>query len=174
MLQRSSRADLTLTRDDGTGSTGESIVRDGTDDHMNTQRERTRADAVAVVMGIAITLAGITHFTNPGFFDEIVPPWLPPSERFWTIVSGIAEVVIGPALIWRRTRRGAAIATVVLLVAVYPANLYMTWDWRDRPAGDRAVSWLRLPLQFVFIALAVMVARAQRQPGGAPAHAADA
>jgi uncharacterized membrane protein len=103
-----------------------------------------------------------------------VPPWLPPSERFWTIVSGIAEVVIGPALIWRRTRRGAAIATVVLLVAVYPANLYMTWDWRDRPAGEQIVSWLRLPLQFVFIALAVMVARTQRQPGGSSAHAADA
>lgn len=122
--------------------------------------QRTRiADRVAVVMGIAITLAGITHFTNPDFFDEIVPPWLPPSERFWTIVSGVAEVVIGPALIWRRTRRAAGWATVVLLVAVYPANLYMTWDWRDRPAGERAISWLRLPLQFVFIALAVTVAR---------------
>jgi uncharacterized membrane protein len=41
-------------------------------------------------------------------------------------------------------------------VAVYPANLYMTWDWRDRPAGERAVSWVRLPLQFVLFALARM------------------
>lgn len=130
--------------------------------------QRTRiADRVAVVMGIAITLAGITHFTNPDFFDEIVPPWLPPSERFWTIVSGVAEVVIGPALIWRRTRRAAGWATVVLLVAVYPANLYMTWDWRDRPAGERAISWLRLPLQFVFIGLAVTVARRATPRDGA-------
>lgn len=117
-------------------------------------------------MGIAVTLAGITHFTNPGFFDEIVPPWLPPSERFWTILSGIAELAIGPALIWRRTRRAAAIAAVILFVAVYPANLYMTWDWRDRPASEQIVSWLRLPLQFVFIALAVMVARRSPQSVG--------
>lgn len=134
---------------------------------MNEARRRRTADRVAVGMGLAITLAGVTHFTNPGFFDEIVPPWLPPSERFWTIVSGIAEVVVGPALVWRRTRRAAAIAAVALFVAVYPANLYMTWDWRDRPAGERIVSWLRLPLQFVFIALAVMVSRRSSPPSAA-------
>jgi uncharacterized membrane protein len=133
---------------------------------MNETRRGRIADRVAVGMGLAITLAGVTHFTNPGFFDEIVPPWLPPSERFWTIVSGIAEVVVGPALVWRRTRRAAAIAAVVLFVAVYPANLYMTWDWRDRPAGEQVVSWLRLPLQFVFIALAVMVSRRSSPPTG--------
>lgn len=133
---------------------------------MNVPRQRQNAERVAVGMGIAVTLAGITHFTNPGFFDEIVPPWLPPSERFWTILSGIAELAIGPALIWRRTRRAAAIAAVILFVAVYPANLYMTWDWRDRPASEQIVSWLRLPLQFVFIALAVMVARRSPQSVG--------
>lgn len=126
---------------------------------MPTNGATRTADRVAVVMGIAVTFAGITHFTNPSFFDAIVPPWLPPSERFWTIVSGVAEVLIGPALVWRRTRRRAAVAATVLFVAVYPANLYMTWDWRDRSTGDQVVSWLRLPLQFVFIGLAVMVAR---------------
>jgi uncharacterized membrane protein len=130
--------------------------------------QRRRADRIAVVMGVAVTLAGITHFTNPTFFDEIVPPWLPPSERFWTYASGVAEMLIGPALIWRRTRRRAGAAAVVLLVAVYPANLYMTWDWRDRPAGDQVVSWLRLPFQFLFIALAVVVARRASPPEDQP------
>jgi uncharacterized membrane protein len=129
---------------------------------MDHTRQRRIVEGVAIAMGTAITFAGVMHFANPDFFDEIVPPWLPPSERFWTIVSGIAEVIIGPALIWRRTRHRAAMAAVVLLVAVYPANLYMTWDWRDRPVGDQLVSWLRLPLQFVFIALALMVARSDK------------
>lgn len=122
-------------------------------------RSRRRADVVAVVMGLAVTFAGVMHFANPDFFDAIVPPWLPPSERFWTAASGVAELIVGPALVWPRTRRRAGWAALVLFVAVYPANLYMTWDWRDRSAGEQAVSWLRLPFQFVFIALAWFVAR---------------
>ena len=111
---------------------------------------------LAVGLGAGIGVAGVMHFVRPEFFDAIVPPWLPPSQRFWTLISGVAELVVGVMLFVPRWRRSGAIALFVLLVAVYPANLYMTWDWRDRPAGERAVSWVRLPLQFVLFALARM------------------
>ncbi len=109
---------------------------------------------LAIGLGIGITAAGIAHFINPSFFDEIVPPWLPPSPRFWTLASGVAELVVGAMLFVPRWRRRGAIALAVLLVSVYPANLYMTWDWRNRTASEQVVSWVRLPLQFVMIALA--------------------
>ncbi len=99
------------------------------------------------------------HFANPTFFDDIVPPWLPPSERFWTYVSGVAELIVGPMLLVPRTRRLGALAAIGLFVAVYPANLYMVWDWRDRPAGEQFVAWARLPFQFLFIWLAWKVYR---------------
>ena len=118
---------------------------------MNSPRPR-----LAVGLGAGIGAAGVMHFVRPEFFDAIVPPWLPPSQRFWTLISGVAELVVGVMLFVPRWRRSGAIALFVLLVAVYPANLYMTWDWRDRPAGERAVSWVRLPLQFVLFALARM------------------
>ena len=111
---------------------------------------------LAIGLGAGIGAAGVMHFVRPEFFDAIVPPWLPPSQRFWTLISGVAELVVGVMLFVPRWRRSGAIALFVLLVAVYPANLYMTWDWRDRPAGERAVSWVRLPLQFVLFALARM------------------
>ena len=111
---------------------------------------------LAVGLGAGIGVAGVMHFVRPEFFDAIVPPWLPPSRRFWTLISGVAELVVGVMLFVPRWRRSGAIALFVLLVAVYPANLYMTWDWRDRPAGERVVSWVRLPLQFVLFALARM------------------
>ena len=114
---------------------------------------------VAVGFGCFLTAAGIMHFAAPNFFDAIVPPWLWPSERFWTFTSGVAELVVGPLVIIRRTRRFGAIAAIVLLVAVYPANLYMVWDWRDRSFAERFVSWARLPFQFVFLWLAWMVAK---------------
>lgn len=118
----------------------------------------TRHPRLAVAFGVFLGAAGITHFTNPTFFDEIVPPWLPPSERFWTYLSGVAELIVAAMLLLPRWRRRGAFAAVALLIAVYPANLYMTWDWRDRPIGDQIVSWVRLPLQFVLIAIALSIA----------------
>ena len=99
------------------------------------------------------------HFVNPNFFDAIVPPALPPGARFWTYASGVAELVVGPMVLAPRTRRRGALAAIALFIAVYPANLYMAWDWRDRSAGDRAVAYLRLPVQFLFVWWAWRVSR---------------
>lgn len=123
-----------------------------------TTADRT-ATSIARFMGVAVTAAGVMHFANPSFFDAIVPPDLPPNQRFWTYASGVAELIVGPMLLIPQWRRVGAIAAIVLFVAVYPANLYMAWDWRDRPLGERLVSYARLPLQFVLIGLAAQVVR---------------
>lgn len=117
-------------------------------------------DKVALALGAFIGFAGVSHFTNPDFFNDIVPPWLPPSEAFWTYLSGVAEIVIAVLLLSRSTRRVGALAAIWLFVAVYPANLYMAWDWRDRALSEQVVSYGRLPFQFLFIWLAWRVARA--------------
>jgi uncharacterized membrane protein len=132
-----------------------------------------RWDKVAVVMGVFISLAGIMHFANPDFFNDIVPPWLPPSESFWTYASGVAELVVGPMMIAARTRRAGAFAAIALFVGVFPANIYMTWDWRDRAFSEQIVSYGRLPLQFVMIWAAWRVVNSTRTPavqGDRPAH----
>lgn len=121
--------------------------------------ERRWEDAAALVMGAFMLFAGVSHFTNPDFFNEIVPPWLPPSEAFWTYLSGVAEIVIAAMVLRRSTRRVGAVAAAWLFIAVYPANLYMTWDWRNRPWSDQVVSWGRLPFQFLFIWVAVRISR---------------
>lgn len=123
-----------------------------------------KAASIARFMGIGITLAGVMHFANPKFFDAIVPPSLPPNQRFWTYASGVAELIIGPMLLVPRWRRVGAIAAIGLFLAVYPANLYMAWDWRDRSLGERLVAYGRLPLQFVLIGLALHVARTRNTP----------
>lgn len=102
-------------------------------------------------MGAFLLLAGVMHFVNPEFFNDIVPPWLPPNESFWTYLSGVAEVAIGVALLRPSSRRNGAIAAIWLFVGVYPANIYMTWDWRNREVSEQIVSWARLPLQFILI-----------------------
>ncbi|MFM7263611.1 MAG: hypothetical protein ACKO1X_07680 [Acidimicrobiales bacterium] len=53
-----------------------------------------------------------------------------------------------------------ALAAIWLYIAVYPANLYMAWDWRDKPFSDQVVSYGRLPFQFLFMWLAWKIAQA--------------
>jgi hypothetical protein len=131
---------------------------------------RQSRDLVAILLGLFITVAGIAHFVSPGFFDAIVPPWLPPGERFWTYASGVAELIVGPMLLSRRSRHAGAVAAIVLFIAVYPANLYMTWDYRDHAAGEQIISWVRLPFQFLFIWLAWRVATRNRPASQWPSH----
>ena len=121
-----------------------------------------RRDVVALGLGGFITLAGIMHFANPDFFNDIVPPRLPLSESFWTYASGVVELVVGPMLLWRRSRRWGAVAAIALFIGVYPANVYMAWDWRDEPFSKQIVSYGRLPFQFLFIWLAWRVWQRQK------------
>ncbi|TSA53153.1 MAG: hypothetical protein D4R44_04200 [Actinobacteria bacterium] len=109
-------------------------------------------------------VAGVGHFVNPTFFDNIVPPWLPPSERFWTNISGIGELCVGLGLLHNASRRRAALAAFGLFIAVYPANLYMAWDWRHHALSDQLVAYGRLPLQFGLFWWAFSIARANALP----------
>ena len=117
-----------------------------------------------IPLGVFMLLAGITHFVNPNFFDAIVPPWLPLSERFWTYISGLAEIAVGIAVLVPKYRRIGGWAAFALFIAVYPANLYMVWDWRDRTTAEQVVSWVRLPFQFLFFWVALQVASTSGSP----------
>jgi uncharacterized membrane protein len=115
---------------------------------------------MAIVVGIFIGWAGIMHFVSPDFFNDIVPPWLPPSEAFWTYASGVVEIIVAILILRPTTRRIGALAAVALFIGVYPANIYMAWDWRNEPLADQFVSYGRLPFQFLFIWVAWKIAQA--------------
>ena len=121
-------------------------------------------DKLWIPLGVFIYLAGIAHFVNPDFFDAIVPPWLPLSERFWTYISGLAEIAVGIAVLVPKYRRIGGWTAFALFIAVYPANLYMVWDWRDRTTAEQVVSWVRLPFQFLFFWVALQVASTSGSP----------
>jgi len=123
---------------------------------------------LAKVLALFLGFAGIMHFANPSFFNEIVPPWLPPSRIFWTYISGVAEIAVAIALIRPSTRRAGAIAAAWLFIAVYPANIYMVWDWRNEAASQQFISWARLPFQFLFIWVALQVSRVNNNHPIAP------
>lgn len=107
-------------------------------------------------LGIFLIIAGIGHFIFPKGLDAIVPTFLPGDPRFWTYLSGIAEIIIGAALLSPLSakfadtpiRLIAAYAALLLFIAVYPANIKMAIDWSSRPMPDPLLAYARLPLQF--------------------------
>ena len=79
---------------------------------------------VATLGGLFFVYVGIMHFADTDWFNPIVPPWLG-WPAFWVILSGIFEIGVGLGLLIPKTRRNAALASALLLIAVYPANMYM-------------------------------------------------
>lgn len=109
--------------------------------------DATRARRLRLGLAAFVGFAGVMHFLNPRFFDDIVPSWMPGSDRTVTYVSGLAELACATLLASRRTARLGGWATLATFVAVYPANVQMTIDvGRPSSTEDWAI-WARTPLQ---------------------------
>jgi len=112
-------------------------------------------------MGLTYVLAGVLHFVAPKLYEQVVPPQFP-RPRTLVYLSGVAEVVLGVGVLFERTRRLSAWGLIALLVAVFPANVYMATaddlDLERVPAQLRdppdAALWARLPFQAVLVAWA--------------------
>ena len=106
-----------------------------------------------VALAVFFVGAGVNHFANPGFYVRITPPSLP-APLALVYISGFFEVLGGIGVLVPRVRSAAGWGLILLLIAVFPANLYMVIHperFSDIPA---AALYLRLPLQAVFIAWA--------------------
>lgn len=99
----------------------------------------------------AFTGAGVLHFVAPEPFDSIVPPLIPGSARFWTYASGAVELVTAALLAYPRTRRTGGLTAAGLLLAVWPANIYMAGLWRDEVWWKKMIALARVPLQLPMI-----------------------
>ncbi|HIA80074.1 MAG TPA: DoxX family protein [Candidatus Marinimicrobia bacterium] len=106
-----------------------------------------------IIMSLFYIGAGISHFINPDWFVRIVPPILPFKIAI-VYISGISEIILGSLLIFPRTRFIAGWGLILLLLAVYPANIYVALTNGKAMDTTPMMAWGRLPFQFVFIGLA--------------------
>ena len=101
------------------------------------------------LLAIFMIGAGTMHFVNPEFFLKIVPPYLPFHKEL-VLVSGVCEILLGVLLLIPKCSHLAAWGIIALLIAVFPANIYLFQNQDLMPASP-FVHFLRLPLQGVFI-----------------------
>ena len=98
--------------------------------------------------------AGVMHFAQPKPFDTLVPPELPGGRRVWTYGSGAVELALGAAIAGSLTGRtshsyDAAVSAVAtaFLAGVWPGNIKMAWDWRNKDLTERSIAFVRVPMQ---------------------------
>jgi uncharacterized membrane protein len=108
-------------------------------------------------------VSGFLHFFHPAPYMRIMPPALP-WPRALVLISGAAEFLGGAGLLLRKFRRAAAYGLTLLLVAVFPANIYMAAAHVAFPGfmGEAWVQWARLPLQIPLIAWALNYTKSSR------------
>jgi uncharacterized membrane protein len=103
------------------------------------------------LMALLYIAAGINHFVNPGFYEEIMPPWVPLHYEM-VLLSGIAEILLGILLLIPRFQRIAAWGIIAMLLVFMTVHLHMLVHADDQYADvPVAMLWLRLPLQGLLI-----------------------
>jgi uncharacterized membrane protein len=110
-----------------------------------------------VVLAGFLVFAGSMHFARPEFFLKIMPPYLP-FPMGLVLISGAFEILLGICLLIPRLSRVAAFGIIALMLAVFPANIYLFQHQEILPAPP-LVHLLRLPMQAVFILWAYWHAR---------------
>jgi uncharacterized membrane protein len=94
--------------------------------------------------------AGAAHFVSPDMFVRIVPPYLP-APLTLVYVSGLFEILGGVGVLVPSVRVYAGWGLILLLIAVFPANIHMALNPGDFSEIPAWTLWLRLPLQFGLI-----------------------
>ena len=106
-----------------------------------------------IIMSLFYIMAGTNHFINPVWYVRIVPPILPFKTGI-VYISGILEIILGSLLIFPKTRFIAGWGLIILLLAVYPANIYVALTNGEAMDTTPMIACGRLPFQFVLFGLA--------------------
>ena len=102
---------------------------------------------------IMFLFTGTSHFTSMKYdFAAMIPPPLP--NDLWVIyLTGVLEIAGAVGLLIPRTRKLAGICLVLLLVSLFPANVYAALS--EIPLRGEAATplWIRTPMQLLYIGM---------------------
>ena len=107
------------------------------------------------LMAALYILAGLNHFRVPRLYQRMIPRSFP-SPKLLNIFSGLAEIALGIALCIPPLSHYAAWGLIALLVAIFPANVYMYANEKAAMGLPKWVRLMRLPLQLVLIGWAYL------------------
>ena len=112
--------------------------------------------AVAIGLALMFVVTGIAHFVNPLRRDLIASAPRLPSPDLLVTATGVLELLGAAGLLYPPTRAAAAVALGVMMLAMFPANVYAA----RMPSPPKSMT-TQLPLrtveQIVFVGAALVV-----------------
>ena len=111
-----------------------------------------------IISSIFYVIVGIKHFIDPSYFLSIVPPYLPFHLEL-VYISGFFEDLFGIMILIPRYRYSGSIGLILLLIAVFPANIYLAQNEIAQEAigASQEIATWRLPVQGIFIWIAYYI-----------------
>lgn len=115
---------------------------------QSSMRVPTKVQFSRLICALAFVGVGIMHFWRSEIFVKIMPDYLPfPLELVY--ISGVFEILGGLGILLKRLRRIAIFGLILLLLAVFPANINMAIHPERFVSIPAWVLYLRIPLQFL-------------------------
>lgn len=112
-------------------------------------------DCARWALGAMLVFTGVSHFVFVEPMSRMVPPPIP-LAKLVVYLTGALEIVLGVLLGFRRFRLWTGPAVILLLIGLFPANIWAAINQtglgghRDGPG----YLWIRTPIQLLFIAWA--------------------
>ena len=111
-----------------------------------------------VISSIFYTITGIKHFIEPDYFLSIIPPYLPFHLEL-VYISGFFGILFGLMILFPKYRYYGSIGLILLLIAVFPANIYLAQSKEAQEAigTSQQIAIWRLPIQGILIWIAYWI-----------------
>ncbi len=103
-----------------------------------------------ILMATLYILAGVNHFRKPEIYYKIIPNSLIYKD-FINFMTGFLQILFGVSLLFPKYQSVAASSIIILLILIFPSNLYMVFNKKARLGMPLWLLIVRLPLQFLLI-----------------------
>ena len=122
------------------------------------RKGKLQKSILIIISSIFYTIVGVKHFIEPDYFLSIIPPYLPFHIEL-VYISGFFEILFGLMILFPKYRYYGSIGLILLLIAVFPANIYLAQSKEAQEAigaSQQIVIW-RLPIQGILIWIAYWI-----------------
>jgi uncharacterized membrane protein len=84
----------------------------------------TARSMLRVLVVLPLLVSGTAHLIVPAAMAQIIPPIFP-ARMLLVVLSGIAELAGAAGLFFRGTERAVSLCLALLMIAIFPANIYV-------------------------------------------------
>tara|TARA_Y100000780_G_scaffold207234_1_gene203460 strand:+ start:975 stop:1373 length:399 start_codon:yes stop_codon:yes gene_type:complete len=122
------------------------------------RKGKLQKSILIVISSIFYTITGIKHFIESDYFLSIIPPYLPFHIEL-VYISGFFEILFGLMILFPKYRYYGSIGLILLLIAVFPANIYLAQSKEAQEAigTSQQIAIWRLPIQGILIWIAYWI-----------------